>query len=117
MNTATAVGAGLGAAIALAAAAQADTPTADEHTANIILPGCRFLIAPKPETITSDVSGWSVGLCSGIIDGILTVAVEQQVAMVARYGNAENAPFCSPPTATRDEAICLSFATLMCIPT
>jgi hypothetical protein len=27
------------------------------------------------------------------------------MAMVARYGNAENAPFCSPPTATSDEAI------------
>ena len=38
-------------------------------------------------------------------DGILTVAVQQRVAMVARYGKAENVPFCSPPTATRDEAI------------
>ena len=87
------------------AMAQAATPVASEHSANNILPGCRFLVAPKPATITSDVSGWSVGLCSGTIDGILTVAVQQRVAMVARYGNAENVPFCSPPTATREEAI------------
>ena len=64
MNTATAFSAGLAAAIALAAMAQAATPTASEHSANNILPGCRFLVSPKPATITSDVSGWSVGLCS-----------------------------------------------------
>jgi len=46
-----------------------------------------------------------VGLCNGTIDGILTVAVQQRVAMVSRYANAENVPFCSPPTATREEAI------------
>jgi hypothetical protein len=103
MNITAAFGAGLAAAIALAA--QAATPAANEHSANNILPGCRFLVAPRPATITSDVSGWSVGLCSGTIDGILTVAVQQRVAMVARYGKAENVPFCSPPTATRDEAI------------
>jgi Rap1a immunity proteins len=105
MNITTAFGAVLTAAIAFAAMAQAATPVASEHSANNILPGCRFLVAPKPATITSDVSGWSVGLCSGTIDGILTVAVQQRVAMVARYGNAENVPFCSPPTATREEAI------------
>jgi hypothetical protein len=105
MNITAAFGAGLAAVIALAAMAQATTPTASEHSANNILPGCRFLVAPKPATITSDVNGWSVGLCSGTIDGILTVAVQQRVAMVARYGKAENVPFCSPPTATRDEAI------------
>ena len=104
MNAAT-LCAGLAAAVALAAAAQAGTPAANEHTANNILPGCRFLVAPKPATITSEVSGWSVGLCSGTIDGILTVTIERRLAMVARYGNAENAPFCGPPTATRDEAI------------
>src|SRR6185369_2068104 len=100
----TAFGAVLTAAISFAAMAQAATPAA-EHSANNILPGCRFLVAPKPATITSDVSGWSVGLCSGTIDGISTVAVRQRVAMVSRYGNAENVPFCSPPTATREEAI------------
>jgi len=105
MNITTAFGAVLTAAIAFAAMAQAATPVASEHSANNILPGCRFLVAPKPATITSDVSGWSVGLCSGTIDGILTVAVQQRVAMVARYGNAVNVPFCSPPTATREEGI------------
>ena len=105
MNIITAFGAVLTAAISFAAMAQAAIPAASEHSANNILPGCRFLVAPKPATITSDVSGWSVGLCSGTIDGILTVAVHQRMAMVARYGNAENVPFCSPPTATREEAI------------
>ena len=105
MNITTAFGAVLIAAISFAAMAQAATPAASEHSANNILPGCRFLVSPKPATITSDVSGWSVGLCSGTIDGILTVAVQQRVAMVSRYGNAENVPFCSPPTATREEVI------------
>ncbi len=76
MNAAT-LCAGLAAAIALAAAAQAGTPAGNEYTANNIPPGCSFVVAPKPATITSDVSGWSIGLCSGTIDGILTVAVER----------------------------------------
>ena len=51
MNITTAFGAGLAAAIALTAMAQAATPTTSEHSANSILPGCRFLFPPKPATI------------------------------------------------------------------
>jgi hypothetical protein len=100
-----ALGVGLAMAAALVAIAQAATPPTNEHSASNILPGCRFLVAPKPATITSDVSGWSVGLCSGTIEGILAVAVQQQLSIAAQNGSAKGALFCTPPAATTDEAI------------
>ena len=117
MNITKAFGGGLAAAIALAAMAQAATPTTSEHSANSILPGCRFLVAPKPATITSDVSGWSVGLCSGTIDGILTVAFNNEW----RWSRvtAKQKMFRSVVRREQQEMkqFAWSFATLMNIPT
>jgi hypothetical protein len=87
--------AGLALAVALAGS---DTAGNAWYTADEVMPGCRHLIATK--TITTDQSvAQLMFLCSGIVEGILIVAL-------AEKDQHKSEPlFCPPDEVTRNQAV------------